>query len=137
MKNKGVTIIELIITLFVLSIGVVGALSAMRQPIEHTSVSISTFRAYYFAKEGIEIVRNERDRAWIREEEWDKNSLQMRTNHLNADPIQGTRFKRELFLEEVAFGDGNSKIEVTVKVSWTEKEKDYEVNVQENLYDWL
>lgn len=133
MKSRGVTIIELIITLFILSVGVVGVLSAMRQPIEQSGIAMSTLRANYFAQETIELVRNERDTLWIKEEDWNIGTLQLRTSYLNVDPIPGTKFKREVILEEIEDGF----IKINAIISWTEKDKDYEVNVQENIYNWL
>lgn len=133
MKNKGVTIIELIITLFILSVGAIGVLSAMRQPIEQSGIAISTLRANYFAQEAIELIRNERDTIWIREEDLTVGALQLRTSYLNIDPIPNTKFKREITIEEIESGF----IKINAIISWTEKDKDYEVNIQENIYNWL
>ncbi len=137
MKKKGVTIIELVVTFFILSIGVVGVLSVMRRPIEYTTVSISTLKAQYLAMEGLEIIRNERDRVWIREETMSREILVMRTLHLNVDPIPGTKFKREVLLEEVDLNNDRSKIKAIVTISWTEREKDYQFSLQGDFYNWL
>ncbi len=133
-KNKGVTIVELIITLFVLFTGIIAILSASRQPIEHARISISNFQAYYYAKEGIEIVRNERDNLWLKEESWSSLLIQSETNHLNG-LITGTKFNRLITIQEL--GGNEDIIKVNVNISWTEKGKNYEINVQENLYNWL
>lgn len=131
-KNKGITIVEVIVTIFILVVGIVGAFGALRQPVGMTNHSINTLKAFYFAQEGIEIVRNERDRMYLEEEPWDVNILGIRTTDLTVNPIPGTAFRRQVFLNGV-----DDKIEVKVKISWTEKNEEYEVDVQENLYNWL
>ncbi len=64
-KQKGFTIIELIISIFVLSIAVVGIFSAFNIMAIFTSDSIDRLTASYLAQEGMEIVRNMRDTNWL------------------------------------------------------------------------
>jgi type II secretory pathway pseudopilin PulG len=64
MKN-GFTIIELIISIFVLSIAIVGVFSALSVMIILTSDTSDRLAATYLAQEGIEIVRNIRDTNWL------------------------------------------------------------------------
>jgi len=60
-KEKGFTLIELIITLAILSFGIIGVYSAFA-PIVALSYTISSrMTAAYLAQEGFEIVRNVRD----------------------------------------------------------------------------
>ena len=60
-SQKGFTIIELMITVAVLSFGVIGIYAAISPLIKQTSVVVSRFTASYLAQEGIEIARNIRD----------------------------------------------------------------------------
>lgn len=69
-NNKGFTIIELVISIFVLSIAVVGAYNAFTTMDILTSSSTNRFTAAYLAQEGIEIVRNIRDTNWIKGYDW-------------------------------------------------------------------
>ena len=68
--KNGFTIIELVITIFVLSIAVIGAYNAFTIMNILTSNSSDRFTAAYLAQEGIEIVRNIRDTNWIEEDDW-------------------------------------------------------------------
>ncbi|MCX6720925.1 MAG: bacterial Ig-like domain-containing protein [Candidatus Staskawiczbacteria bacterium] len=63
--NKGFTIIELIISIFILSVAVVGIFSAFSIITILTSDSSDRLTATYLAQEGMEIVRNIRDQNWL------------------------------------------------------------------------
>lgn len=63
--SKGFTIIELIISIFILTVAVVGIFSAFSVMTILTSDSVNRLTATYLAQEGIEIVRNLRDTNWI------------------------------------------------------------------------
>jgi len=70
-NNKGFTLIELSISIFVLAIAIIGAYNAFTTMDILTSNSTNRFVAVYLAQEGIEIIRNIRDTNWIEEEDWD------------------------------------------------------------------
>jgi len=63
--SRGFTIIELIITIFILSIAIVGIYSAFSMMVILTANASDRLTAAYLAQEGIEIVRNIRDTNWI------------------------------------------------------------------------
>jgi len=63
--SKGFTIIELVISIFILSVGVVGIFSAFSVVTILTSDSADRLTATYLAQEGMEIVRNIRDTNWL------------------------------------------------------------------------
>jgi len=64
MKN-GFTIIELVISIFILSVAVVGIFSAFSVMVILTSDAANQFTATYLAQEGMEIARNIRDTNWL------------------------------------------------------------------------
>ncbi|MDP3882582.1 MAG: prepilin-type N-terminal cleavage/methylation domain-containing protein [Candidatus Staskawiczbacteria bacterium] len=64
-KNKGFTIVELIVTIFILSIAVIGVFGAFSIMIVLTSTSADRLTAAYLAQEGVEIIRNIRDTNWL------------------------------------------------------------------------
>lgn len=64
MKN-GFTIIELVISIFILSIAVVGIFSAFSIMVILTSDAADRLTATYLAQEGMEIVMNIRDTDWL------------------------------------------------------------------------
>ncbi|MDP1538648.1 MAG: prepilin-type N-terminal cleavage/methylation domain-containing protein [bacterium] len=65
MINKSFTLVEVLIAMFLLTVGTVGAIHAIVRVIEATEVSSSQLIASYLAQEGIEIVRNIRDTNWL------------------------------------------------------------------------
>lgn len=65
-KNKGFTIIELSVAIFILSISIIGAYNAFTTMDKLTSNSSDRFVAAYLAQEGLEIIRNIRDSNWLR-----------------------------------------------------------------------
>lgn len=75
MKNKGFTLIELIIAVFVVTVGVVFVYGIIQQIISYTLISNSRFVAAYLAQEGIEIIRNIRDNNWVAGEDWSQNLI--------------------------------------------------------------
>jgi len=67
-ENKlltGFTIIELVISIFILSVAVVGIFSAFSIMVISTSDTTDRLTAAYLAQEGMEIVRNIRDNNWL------------------------------------------------------------------------
>ncbi len=61
----GFTIIELVVSIFILSIAVVGVFSAFSMVTILTSDTADQLTATYLAQEGMEIVRNIRDTNWL------------------------------------------------------------------------
>lgn len=61
----GFTLLELLIAIFVITVGLVGGLSAILQALSLSRFSSSKLTAAYLAQEGIEIVRNIRDTNWL------------------------------------------------------------------------
>jgi len=64
-KEKGFTLIEITIAIFILAIAVVGIFSAFFVVTIMTADSVDRLTATYLAQEGMEVVRNIRDQNWI------------------------------------------------------------------------
>ena len=62
--------IELVISIFILSIAVIGAYNAFTTMDILTSNSSDRFIGAYLAQEGMEIIRNIRDTNWLQEVDW-------------------------------------------------------------------
>lgn len=71
-KNKGFTMLELLIAIFVILTALLAGLYTISGTLAATSVYKNQLIAAYLAQEGIEIVRNIRDKNWIEGENWDK-----------------------------------------------------------------
>jgi len=161
-KNKiitknGFTVLELIISLFVLTVGVGGAMNLVQQTISASSSLDARLTASYLAQEGLEIVKNLRDRAWlegagewgeyVQEGEWEADYqdttlsvYQGRNLNIDTDGFYSyspsdteTRFTRRISIIDE---EQNVK-KVTVEVVWQEKGEDYSFQVSEYITDWL
>jgi len=64
-EEKGFTILELIIAVFVLTVGIIGAYVAVQSPLHYANVYKDQLVASYLAQEGVELVRNIRDTNWL------------------------------------------------------------------------
>lgn len=69
--KSGFTIIELIVTVFILSIAVIGVFGAFSIMVILTTNIADRLQAAYLAQEGVEIIRNIRDSNWL---EMDSNA---------------------------------------------------------------
>jgi len=65
MNNKSFTILEVILAIFILTVGVFASFSLIQQSLVATSLNESKLAAYYLAQEGLEIIRNIRDNNWL------------------------------------------------------------------------
>ena len=68
--NKGFTIVEVAVSIFVLSIAIIGVFSAFSLVAVLTSDVEERFIAVYLAQEGVEIIRNIRDTSWVVGDDW-------------------------------------------------------------------
>lgn len=66
-KDAGLTMIELVIALFVLTVAVIGVYSAFSIMVVTTAQMSDRFTASYLAQEGIEVIRNIRDNNWLKD----------------------------------------------------------------------
>jgi len=85
MQKNAFTIIELMIALFILSIGISGAFIVLRDISVASSISTSRLTAVFLAQEGIEVIRNIRDYNWAKGVEWDTNIDETTDTRLQYD----------------------------------------------------
>jgi prepilin-type N-terminal cleavage/methylation domain-containing protein len=64
-NKKGFTLLEVIVAVFIISVGIGGVANIMPSLISGVSLNQSRLVAAYLAQEGIEIVRNIRDTNWL------------------------------------------------------------------------
>jgi hypothetical protein len=69
-SEKGLTIIEIIITVFILSVAIIGIYSAFSVMATLTSDIFDTFVAASLAQEGVEVIRSVRDNNWLSGVSW-------------------------------------------------------------------
>ena len=160
-KMKSFTLIEVLVAIFLITVGIAAALIVINQTTVFTQVTSSRLVASYLAQEGIEIVKNIRDSNFLKihkgiiaEEHWidglagceggceadyDDSGLVSADRYLkinggfyNYDSGIETAFKRKITITP----DGSDILKVLVEVSWTERGRTHQVTAQENLYKW-
>jgi len=157
--KKGFTLIEVIIAIFLVTVGVGGAIALVNQTIAFTQVTSSRLIAVYLGQEGIEIVKNIRDTNFLKihkkvaginwntgltdclagcEADYNDLSLVSADRYLTINGFYNygfgpeTAFKRKIIITP----DGTEILEVSVEVSWQERDRTHQVTVRENLYKW-
>lgn len=65
MRDKGFTLLEVIIAIFLVTVGITGVFLLITRTIGTISLSFSQLTAAYLTQEGIEITRNIRDTNWL------------------------------------------------------------------------
>jgi len=154
--EKGFTLIELIITIFVISVGLVGVMTLIQNTLQSASAVRSNLTASYLAQEGIELVRNIRDANWVEGEEWDKGlthcfgGCQMDYNDSSLFIYDGSflisdnegfyRYgfgKESKFQRKITINLNIEYLEVKSEVFWEDREKNQSIEVVEHLYNWI
>ncbi len=158
-NSAGFTLIELILAIFFITVGTVGAFSLLQRTLVLASISSDQLKAAYLAQEGVEIVRNIRDSNWLAQRTspsiaWDANidfddkqadyqsrflSTYNDANFLNIDSNgfyghslgTSTKFKRKITISKA----GNL-INILVAVSWEERGRTHQFAAQTELTNW-
>lgn len=64
--NKGFSLIEVITAIFILTVGIGGAFSLIYQTLSTVYAVRARLTASFLAQEGVEVIKNLRDSAWLR-----------------------------------------------------------------------
>lgn len=168
--NQGLTLLEVIIAIFLITVGTLGALALITRTISVTGISSQKAIAAYLAQEGIEIVRNIRDGNWLEQRTnpafaWDdglgvgdwegdyndqiltqcspipfncpSRGFPLHPLRINGGFYNHTFGISTLFFRRITIFDKTADMfKVSVLVSWQEKGKTYQLQAQENLYNW-
>ena len=162
-KGKGFSLLEVIIAIFIITIGIAGILNLMSFSISSVAVSKSQIIAGTLAQEGLEVVRAIRDNNWLQDILWytglDNCSTGCRVqyNNLGILPLAGNPFLKinangfyqyddsgsdTIFPRKItiicigASCDSANEIRVISEVSWNERGRSFSVPAEVRLYNW-
>lgn len=153
----GFTLLEVMVAIFIIIMGLGGALSLIRYTVSAAATSAARLLAANLAQEGIEVVRNIRDlnygaNGW---NDWyndpsvlgdhlvQYNSVNLRPfseTFLNYDAsgyysYEGsgtpTTYKRKITLTK-----SGAEITVVAEVTWSERGRSYSLVVEDRLWNW-
>lgn len=155
-KNFGFSIIEVLVAIGVILVSFTGAMGLINKSLAFHDLAYSRLIASYLAQEGIEIVRNIRDNNFIQNTTWNNgltigdyqvqyNDLQLRPytgENLKLDTVNGvynydsgqlTRYNRKIIINQI----DSEHIRVQSVVSWNNRGGQFEIIVEDHLYNWL
>lgn len=157
--RKAFSLVEIIIILFIISMGMLGVLSLIIQNIQSQTYNKNNLIAFQLAQEGIELVRMVRDSNWRNGEAYTaglpEGRLYMDFEDLEPTVFSGntvdfllrlgadgfyrhggtdpsSSFSREIDLDLL---NANS-LQVDVHISWQERGRDMNYDLQTILYNW-
>jgi prepilin-type N-terminal cleavage/methylation domain-containing protein len=157
-KNKnGFTLLEVIVSMAVISVGILGALALTNYSISSAVFAKNQLISANLAQEQIEVVRNIRDSNWLGGVSW-KDKIPQGTN-LNVDynstqlsdlpdglffdglrylhsTTPNTPFSRHLEIAYKIDGDGYEYIQVKSVVEWKDRGRVHKILAIDHLYDW-
>ncbi len=165
-ENKGFSMLEVIISLGIMTIGMMGIFSLVAQNHLVYNTNKNKFIAISLAQEGIELVRNYRDSNWLEGEAWDnevKNDgdyiidaytilddtvddiddaeLYLDSNNKYVHTATGNTeipFKRLIQVSEpnTTACPVGSCVKVRSRVRWGERGTDYDYYIDVFMYEW-
>lgn len=163
--ENGFTLLEVLIAIFLITLGMGAVFVVIQQTVFFTSTSFNKLIASQLAQGGIELVRNIRDSNWLLqrsapERDWTEDIVCCPVLPCQCQADYNDTALSLYSGEELKFGQGfynydsgqdtifkrkiiisqspkNPEIlQVSVEVSWRERGRDHQITAQENLYDW-
>ena len=132
-NHKGFTILEVMVAIFVITIGVISAFNVAQNITLFSRANSSRLTATYLAQEGIELVRNQRDNNWIQgAASWDNSIVPSGPPGCTGSFTLGRTFNRTCEIVSAA-----SEMDVSVTVEWQEIGVTHSVTNATKLYNWL
>ena len=155
-KTKGFTLLEMLLSLLVIVIGVLGAFTAVARYSQNTQQEKENLVASYLCQEGIEIVKNVRDTNWVNGTTWSTGlaagnyeaDYQSGLVALSGDPrklyIDGATnfYKYEAsptgntetpYTRVIAItANGADELDIVVTVTWSSNT----MVVKQNIFNW-
>jgi len=157
MFNKGFTLIEAIVAIFILTTGTMGAFSVIQRTVTFISVSSSRLTASYLAQEGLEIVRNFRDSNYLQGLVWDNGLVGCATGCEvdyndpallpwtdpgrflktgSGSPYNYSIGDDALYKRKIIITPGVNVLTILVEVSWQERGGSHQVVAETRLHNW-
>lgn len=160
-RKKGFSILEIIASISIITLGLIGILSLIVQNIQVQKVNKNNLIALQLAQEGVELTRRERDNNWLNgnsaflniTEVDDSKSFAIDSNGIIDGVLIGDNASRlttdtgyylhggsdiSIFrrIVETTHSSADSSIEVDCTVQWTEKNQTFRQTISAVLYDW-
>jgi len=157
-EESAFTLVEIIVILFIVSVGMIGILSLVIQNIQSQIINKNNITAYQLAQEGLELVRKTRDTNWLNGYSWNEglaagtyymdfqddapqllgsSGLDLLYQdsdgfYVHDNTFTATRFSRQIEITDISSHEKNIK----AVVSWGDRNQSFTYNLETRLYDW-
>ncbi len=154
-SQKGFTLVELMITIFVIAVGLIGIMTLIQDTLRSAAYIRLHLTSSYLAQEGIELTRNVRDNNWINQKDWDAGLKHCSTgcvigyNDDSLSPYNGQFLlvdsdyfynhdsgDQSNFKRIITVNDENDYLEIISRVSWGYRGEELFVEAVDHLYNW-
>lgn len=162
--KKGFTLLEVLVSIVIITVGLAAALSLITVTISSAAISRDRLIAANLAQENLEVLRNIRDSNWLSQEDW-LTGISTTTNtnvnydsavlsdlddqlyfdgiyyrHLLLGENPNTPFKRYLAIDINDNGTPSDSsddiIQAKSVVEWSRRSRNNKVELEESLYNW-
>jgi len=147
--KKGFTLIEMVVSIFIIVIAVVGILQVTSKYVQKTKLEKEAYVAALLGQEAIEIVKNIRDTNWITLATWNTGlvdgayEVDYDDTGLTSDAsrflyIDSNGFYNystgtaTIYKRKITLVNGTDKISITVDVFW----RGHTTTIKQDIYDW-
>lgn len=154
-NKRGFSLAEVIVAIFIITVGIIGVVSLMNSTISGVRVAKSQIIAANLAQEGLEIIRNIRDTNWQEDESWvnglsdgdwrvqfnstslwafSEIPLKISDNNRRYQYYNGsdTMFYRKVTISTISAYE----IKVNSEVTWNERGRSFNVSAENRFYNW-
>jgi len=159
-NNSGISILEVVVAITIITIGMVGVLSLVIQNVEAQYVNRNVLMASGLAQEGLELVRNKRDLNWLTPgNAWDQNIVGdgtyaidyggVITNISSIDAagarlyVNGNGYYTHTvtatatnFYRLITVVDNTAYLDVKCQIRWKDGTQNHNYTAETYLYDW-
>ncbi|GMX58986.1 MAG: hypothetical protein MCSN_6410 [Candidatus Microsyncoccus archaeolyticus] len=152
MNKKGFTLIEMVVSVFMITIAVVGIVQLTTKYIQTTKFEKESYTAALLGQEGIEIIKNIRDTNWVEgaatwndglstdgdyEADYNDSSLSSydSTHYLYVDGSGYYNYSsgtKTIYRRKITLANSSDKVSITVTMYW----RTNELSVKQDIYNW-
>lgn len=150
----GFTLLEVLISLTIITVGVFGVFALVQQTISLLPISEQRLTASYLAQEGMEIVRNLRDANIVKGQAWNLGLTNCgagcEADYLSPLSAWANRYLLDnntfysyssgsptLYKRKITINSSvNNVLKITIEVSWQERTRPHSIKAREDIYNW-
>ncbi|OIO52874.1 MAG: hypothetical protein AUJ11_00155 [Parcubacteria group bacterium CG1_02_44_65] len=163
-NNQGISILEVIVAILIITIGMIGVMSLVIQNVEAQYINKNILIASGLAQEGLELARNTRDLNWLTAgNAWNqdivgdgtyaidyrgRSSINLSVNTINDAGARLYVNSSNLYTHSsvggtatnfyrlISVADHTSYLDVSCTIRWKEGSQNHDYTAETYLYDW-